>query len=50
MTATNLNIVLTNAVCCSSAQAVKVSKLLSNGSICAKAEVVKLKLLRIDLE
>lgn len=50
MTATNLNIVLTNAVCCSSAQAVKVSKLLSNGSLCAKAEVIKLKLLNDYIE
>lgn len=50
MTSTNLNIILTNAVCCSSEQAVKVSKLLTSGSLCAKAEVIKLKLLNDYIE
>ena len=45
MNGTNLNIVLTNALCCISAQAVKVSKLLSIGSKCAEAEIQKLKLM-----
>lgn len=45
MTSTNLNIVLTNALCCISAQAAKVSKLLSIGNKCADEDVIKLKLL-----
>jgi len=45
MNATNLNIVLTNSLCCISAQAVKVSKLLSIDSKCAEAEIQKLKLM-----
>lgn len=45
MNATNLNIILTNALCCISAQAAKVSKLLSIGSKCAEAEIQKLKLM-----
>ena len=45
MNSTNLNIVLTNSLCCISTQAVKVSKLLSIGSKCAEAEIQKLKLM-----
>lgn len=45
MTSENLNIVLTNALCCISAQAAKVSKLYSIGSKCVESEVQKLKLM-----
>jgi len=45
MTAENLNIVLTNSLCCISAQAVKVSKLYSIGDKCADSELQKLKLM-----
>lgn len=45
MNATNLNIVLTNSLCCISAQAVKVSKLYSIGDKCADSELQKLKLM-----
>jgi hypothetical protein len=45
MTAENLNIVLTNSLCCISAQAVKVSKLYSIGNKCANSELQKLKLM-----
>lgn len=45
MTADNLNIVLTNSLCCISAQAVKVSKLYSIGDKCADSELQKLKLM-----
>lgn len=45
MNGTNLNIVLTNALCCISAQAVKVSKLYSIGDKCADSELQKLKLM-----
>lgn len=45
MTSENLNIILTNAVCCASKKATAVSKLLSLGNKCAAAELVKLKLL-----
>jgi len=45
MTSENLNIVLTNSLCCISAQAAKTSKLLSIGSKCAEAEIQKLKLM-----
>jgi len=45
MNSTNLNIVLTNALCCISAQAVKVSKLYSIGDKCADSELQKLKLM-----
>jgi len=45
MNATNLNIVLTNALCCISTQAVKVSKLYSIGDKCADSELQKLKLM-----
>lgn len=45
MTSTNLNIVLTNALCCISAQAAKVSKLYSIGNGCVESEVQKLKLM-----
>lgn len=41
----NNNIILTNAYCCISKQAAKVSKLLSIGDRCAQREVEKLKLL-----
>ncbi len=45
MNATNLNIVLTNSLCCISAQAAKVSKLYSIGSKCVESELQKLKLM-----
>ena len=45
MNATNLNIVLTNSLCCISAQAAKVSKLYSIGNKCAESELQKLKLM-----
>lgn len=45
MTADNLNIVLTNSLCCISAQAVRVSKLYSIGDKCADSELQKLKLM-----
>jgi len=45
MTTDNLNIVLTNSLCCISAQAVKVSKLYSIGDKCADSELQKLKLM-----
>lgn len=45
MTSTNLNIILTNALCCISAQAAKVSKLYSIGDKCVESEVQKLKLM-----
>lgn len=45
MNATNLNIVLTNSLCCISDQAVKVSKLYSIGDKCADSELQKLKLM-----
>lgn len=45
MNTTNLNIVLTNSLCCISAQAAKVSKLLSIGNKCAESELQKLKLM-----
>lgn len=45
MTTQNLNIVLTNALCCISAQAAKVSKLYSIGNKCVESEVQKLKLM-----
>lgn len=50
MTSTNLNIVLTNAVCCSANLAAKVSKLYSIGDKCADSELVKLKLLNDYIE
>ncbi len=50
MTTENINIILTNAVCCISEQAVKVSKLLSIGDKCAESEVNKLKLLNDYVE
>lgn len=51
MTFNNLKIVLTNALCCSSEQAIKVSNMLSRGDKCAKSELIKLKVLldRINL-
>jgi len=45
MNATNLNIVLTNSLCCISAQAAKVSKMYSIGNKCAESELQKLKLM-----
>lgn len=45
MTSENLNIVLTNSLCCISAQAAKVSKLYSIGDKCAESELQKLKLM-----
>lgn len=45
MTADNLNIVLTNSLCCISTQAAKVSKLYSIGGKCAESELQKLKLM-----
>lgn len=50
MTSTNLNIILTNAVCCSARLAKEVSKLYSIGSKCADAELAKLKLLNDYIE
>lgn len=50
MNATNLNIVLTNALCCSSQLATKVSKLYSTGSLCVNTEFDKLKLLIDKIE
>lgn len=45
ITNNNLNIILTNALCCISEQAVKVSKLYSIGDKCADSELQKLKLM-----
>lgn len=45
MTETNLNIVLSNALCCSSQLATKVGKLYDTGNICVETEFDKLKLL-----
>jgi len=45
MTSTNLNIVLTNALCCVSELSAKLSKMYSIGNTCADSELVKLKLL-----
>jgi hypothetical protein len=45
MTETNLNIVLSNALCCSSQLATKVGKLYDTGSLCVDTEFDKLKLL-----
>ena len=50
MTSTNLNIILTNAVCCSAKLASKVSKLYSIGDKCADSELAKLKLLNDYIE
>lgn len=50
MTETNLNIVLSNALCCSSQLAAKVGKLYDTGSLCADAEFDKLKLLIDKIE
>ena len=50
MTSTNLNIILTNAVCCVATLAAKVSKLYSIGDKCADAELAKLKLLNDYIE
>lgn len=50
MTSTNLNIILTNAVCCTATLAAKVSKLYSIGDKCADAELAKLKLLNDYIE
>lgn len=45
MTETNLNIVLSNALCCSSQLATKVGKLYDTGNLCVDTEFNKLKLL-----
>jgi len=45
MTSDNLNIVLTNSLCCISAKSVEVAKLLSIGSKCSDSELQKLKLM-----
>ena len=45
MTETNLNIVLSNALCCSSQLATKVGKLYDTGNLCVDTEFDKLKLL-----
>lgn len=45
MTSANLNIVLTNALCCVSELSAKLSKMYSIGNKCADSELVKLKLL-----
>ena len=45
MTETNLNLVLTNALCCSSKLAVQVADLYAMGNKCADAEFRKLKIL-----
>lgn len=45
MTDENINLVLTNSLCCIGKYAVKVSKLLSIGDKCADSEVIKLKLM-----
>lgn len=50
MTSTNLNIILTNAVCCAATLAAKVSKLYSTGNKCADSELAKLKLLNDYIE
>lgn len=50
MTETNLNIVLSNALCCSSQLAAKVGKLYDTGSLCADTEFDKLKLLINKIE
>lgn len=50
MTETNLNIVLSNALCCSSQLATNVAKLYSIGNSCADSEFNKLKLLIDKIE
>lgn len=45
MTSENLNIVLSNALCCSSQLATKVGKLYDTGNLCVDTEFDKLKLL-----
>jgi hypothetical protein len=45
MTETNLNLVLTNALCCSSKLAVEVADLYAMNNKCADSEFAKLKLL-----
>lgn len=45
MTQSTYNTILTNAFCCISTYATKVSKLLSLGNKCATKEIIKLKLL-----
>lgn len=50
MNATNLNIVLTNALCCSSQLATKVGKLYGIGNLCVDTEFDKLKLLIDKIE
>jgi hypothetical protein len=50
MTESNLNIILTNALCCSATKAKEVSKLYSIGNSCADEELAKLKLLNDYIE
>lgn len=50
MNSTNLNIILTNAVCCSARLATEVSKLYSIGDKCTDSELAKLKLLNDYIE
>jgi hypothetical protein len=50
MTETNLNIVLSNALCCSSQLAAKVGKLYDTGNLCVDTEFDKLKLLIDKIE
>ncbi len=45
MTDENINLVLTNSLCCLATEGKKVAKLLSIGDSCAESEVIKLKLL-----
>jgi hypothetical protein len=50
MTESNLNLILTNALCCSATKAKEVSKLYSIGNSCADKELIKLKLLNDKIE
>lgn len=50
MTETNLNIVLSNALCCSSQLTAKVGKLYDTGNLCVDTEFDKLKLLIDKIE
>lgn len=50
MTSENLDIVLSNALCCSSKKAIIVSDLLSRGDKCAKSKFKELKILNDSIE
>lgn len=50
MTSTNLNIILTNALCCSATKAVALSDKLSKGILCLESEKRELKLLNDRIE